>query len=167
MARTRGPMQWLLPAAASAVLAVGGCNTSEQGATEPLVDRMIITIGEQEFTATQGQGGFGGQQAVVQLGSFSFAAEFRRADGQLDPVVNAADFEVRVAGNNVGSPLPTPITFERTGAFTGTITGLADGQDVDVHFSLFHVEEAHTDFGPYFLTVTRNDGGGGGGPPPQ
>lgn len=149
-----------------AAMIIGGCATgTDQEATEPLVDKMIIKIDELEFSATRDLGGFGGAIAVVPLGTFNFTASFYRRDGSRETVVTSDDFEVRVASDNSGSPLPTGITFERTGAFTGTITGLADAQELRVYFRLQHKSENHTDFGPYFLIVRRleDTGGGGGG----
>lgn len=166
-------MSWTIKSRA-ALLAVTVCGSvslnacftgSDEPLNEPLVARMVITIGELEYTATRETGGFGGQVAVVPLGSFNFVASFFTADGSRETVVTSDDFEVRVARDAAGSALPLPLTFERTGAFTGTITGLADGQEVSIYFRLHHKSLGHSDFGPYFLIVrrTENPGGGGGG----
>src|SRR5690606_37544629 len=108
--------------------------------------------------------GFGGVIAPVQTGNAPFTVTFLRPGGSRETLITATDFEVRVASNNSGAPFSDPIEFERTGAFTGTISGLDEGDEVTVYFSLCHKEEIHADFGPYFLIIRWPRTGGG--PPP-
>lgn len=45
------------------------------------------------------------------------------------------------------------VTFVRTGTFGGALTGVADGTAV-VKVGIWHLEEAHYDFGQFDLNVT-------------
>jgi hypothetical protein len=67
-------------------------------------------------------------------------ATFLRANGDVETLVSAAEFELRLDGLN-----PAIATFTRTGAFTGTLTGVAVGTDA-VTVQLYHTIEAHPDF---------------------
>jgi len=67
-------------------------------------------------------------------------ATFLRANGDVETLVTATEFELRFDGLN-----PAIATFARTGAFTGTLTGVAVGTDA-VTVQLFHTVEAHADF---------------------
>jgi len=58
---------------------------------------------------------------------------------------HAEDYEVFV------SPA-AGVTFARTGPFTGILTGSTNGA-IFVQFGLFHLDEAHLDFGPWNVTV--------------
>ncbi len=150
---------------AAIALTLPGCNTSENSnRTEPDVGRMVVRIEGNEFEATEVAGGFGGVVAEIETGNAPFVVSFLRPGGSNETVITATDFEVRVAKNNAGAPLDDPIEFERTGAFTGTISGLDEGDEVSVYFSLYHTTELHTDFGPYFLIIRWPESGGG--PPP-
>lgn len=151
--------------AAVALAGLPGCATSDDpGDTEPNIGSMVVEIEDTEYSATQTAGGFGGAIAQVATGNAPFTVSFLRPGGSRETVVTATDFEVRVASNNSGGPFTDPIEFERTGAFTGTISGLDEGDEVTVYFSLFHKTELHTDFGPYFLIIRWPEEGGG--PPP-
>ncbi len=155
--------------AALALASLAGCNTSENsGDTEPDIGSMVVRIDGNEFSATQTAGGFGGAIAPVSTGNAPFVVSFLRPGGGSETSITAADYEVRIASDNSGAPLPDPIEFERTGAFTGTISGLDEGDQISVYFSLYHKSELHTDFGPYFLIIRwpepPPDGGGGGNP---
>lgn len=150
---------------AIALAGLAGCNTSENsGRTEPDIGQMVIRMEDTDYVASQSAGGFGGATAEVSTGNASFVASFLRPGGANETVITAADFEVRVASNNSGADFVDPIEFERTGAFTGTISGLEEGGQVTVYFSLFHKTELHTEFGPYFLVIRWPESGGG---PPQ
>lgn len=152
--------------AALALVGLTGCNTSENNQrTEPDIGQMVVQIEGQDYVATQGAGGFGGVVAEIETGNAPFVVRFLRPGGGNETVITAADFEIRVAKNNSGAPLDDPIEFERTGAFTGTISGLNEGDEISVFFSLFHKTELHTDFGPYFLIIRWPESGGGGPPP--
>ena len=150
--------------AAVALAGLPGCATSDDpGDTEPNIGSMVVEIDGTGYSATEATGGFGGAIAQAPNGIVPFTVSFLRPGGSRETVVTAADFEVRVAANNAGGPFADPIEFERTGAFTGTISGLEEGDDVTVYYSLYHKSELHSDFGPYFLIIRRPVPGGGGG----
>ena len=151
-----------IAAAAIALAGLPGCATSDDpGDAEPDIGSMVVTIEEIAYTATQPAGGFGGSSAKVSAGNVPLKVEFFRPGGGRETAVNASDFEIRLAANNSGAPLPSPIEFERTGAFTGTLSGLEEDQELVVYFSLFHKTETHTEFGPYFLNIHWELPGGG------
>jgi hypothetical protein len=156
---------------ASALLsgALAGCNSStDAGGLEPDVSRMVITVGDvgspgKDFPATDATNGFAGATADVPLGLVHVSASFFRANGTRESNVTEGDFQLRAASSASGQPLPAGISFERSGAFSGSVTGLAEGQTVTIYFSLYHVSQEHTDFGPYPLNFHRTVSGGGGG----
>ncbi len=154
--------------AAIALAGLPGCATSEDpGDAEPNIGSMVVEIDGVDYAATQTAGGFGGTVAAASTGIIPFTVTFFRPGGTRETAVTAADFEVRLASNNAGGGFADPIEFERTGAFTGTISGLEEGGEVTAYFSLYHNSELHTEFGPYFLIIRRSlpdDGGGGGNP---
>lgn len=76
------------------------------------------------------------------------AVTFLDAAGSTLPNSLFSDFEIRLVSENAAR-----LTFTRTGAFTGTLTGLSAGAAV-IQVSLFHLEEGHEDFGPRPLAVT-------------
>jgi hypothetical protein len=68
------------------------------------------------------------------------AATFLRANGDVEPLVTAAEFELQF--NDLNTNI---VTFTRTGAFTGTLTGVAAGTDV-VTVVLYHKEAMHEEY---------------------
>jgi hypothetical protein len=113
------------------------------------------TFNRVEFTMTGG-----GQTRVdtitttgVQTGNRNFPAgttsvaitgtRFLRADGTVDPIVSAADFELR--GGTAGTS--TGVTFALTTgqSFQGTISGLTNGART-IRMVLWHKGDNHEDF---------------------
>lgn len=157
---------WAAMAAMVLAGALGCATNDDPGDTDPVIGRMVITIDGTDYSATQTAGGFGGQVALTSSGIVNFSASFYRPDGTRETVITADDFEVRVAPDNSGSPFGAPIEFERSGAFTGLISGMEEGDELTAYFSLFDKTELNSDFGPYFLIIRfpPPDGGGGGNP---
>lgn len=162
----------LLLTSAMASGALAGCNSgTDNSALEPDIHQLVITVqGEnggldQSFPATAATNGFAGATAEVSLGLVSVSATFFRADGSREANVTPTDFEIRVSSSVGGQVLPPGISFERSGPFAGTITGLAEGQTIALYFSVYHLSQSHNDFGPYPLNFHRSvsSGGGGGG----
>jgi hypothetical protein len=85
---------------------------------------------------------------LITPGAHTVTATFLRANGDIEPLVTGTEFELRLENLN-----PAIATFTRTGAFTGTLTGLAVGSD-EATIELFHLEELHPDFGPKGVTIT-------------
>jgi hypothetical protein len=105
---------------------------------------MLLTVGTQTVTLTEGgaQGGL-----TIPNGASTITATFLDDDG--DPIaLHDDEFELRILPPNA-----TVVTFARTGAFSGTLNGVADGS-VIVQVDLYHIEEGHADFGPHNLAVT-------------
>lgn len=152
--------------AAMVLAGLPACATSENTeGDEPNAAFMVVEMDGTEYTATKANNGFSGVIAEVDAGNVPVVVRFLRQGGANETIITPDDFEFRVAGNNGGAPLPAPLGFERSGAFTGTLSGLAEGQEIDIYFSLFHKTELHTDFGPYFLRITWPLPDDGGGPP--
>jgi hypothetical protein len=153
----------LVPAVLGAALASGCSSGTEAGSVEPDVAKMVLTVaGGSPYTATD-PAGFAGATAQVQLGLFTVSAAFFRANGSPETIVNSSDFELRVSNNAASQSCSPGLCFERTGAMKGSISRLEPGQSATFYFSLYHVSEGHTDFGPYPLTFQYVDAGGGGG----
>ena len=83
---------------------------------------------------------------TIGVGATAISATFRDAAGAVVPGVDTDEFEVRidVANSDVA-------TFTGTG-FTGTLTGVAAGTTT-AQVSLFHVEEQHSDVGPWTVSI--------------
>ena len=85
--------------------------------------------------------------ATVNLPSgTTITAAFLRADGSVETLVNANDFELRVA------PVTSGVTFTRTGPFAGTLNASTAGTKT-VNLELFHLEEGHPEL-TFPLTFT-------------
>lgn len=160
----------LLLTSAIASGALAGCNTgTDNSVLEPDIHKLVITVhGEsgvldQSFPATAATNGFAGATAEVDLGLITFDATFFRTDGSREANVTSNDFEIRVSSSANGQVLPPGISFERSGAFSGRITGLQPDQTVALYFSVYHLSQGHDDFNPYPLNFHRAAGGGGGG----
>ena len=153
-------------ATVAAMFALAGCGAEQ---TDPPDEPSFVTVvlGINQAIEIQGATGvgFGNPTITTETGSVLInSAEFLLADDEPDPVVNDLDFRLAVAGDAAGGPLPEGVTFARSGSFTGTIAGIEAGESVQVFLSLYHVQPAHNDFGPFPITITRPDGGGGNGP---
>jgi len=151
--------------ALASLLAIGACDAGQTDpvATEPDVATMILNLNQDvDYTATAN--GFQLQTLTIDnLGFTINSAEFLKPDGSPETVINIEDFRLGVAGDANGGPLPSGVTFTRSGPFAGSVAGIQEGQTILVYFTLSHTELEHEDFGPVALTVTRPEGGGGGG----
>lgn len=103
---------------------------------EPEVQTIRLVVGSQtiNFIASQ-------PAAFIARGAHNVSVSFLRANGSVDPVVNATDFEVQITAANTSI-----VTFTRTGAFTGTLTGVAAGSTT-LKVCLFHKGEQHCETG--------------------
>jgi hypothetical protein len=108
---------------------------------EPEVATLRLTVGTQVVTVNVESGTVTGGPITLPVGARTVQAEFLRADGTPDPIVTATAFRLDV------TPTSTAVvTFARTSAFSGTLTGLQSGQSTPVAFALFHLEEQHNEF---------------------
>jgi hypothetical protein len=147
------------------LLALGACDAGQTDPVdqEPEVATMIMEVNQGvQFTASST--GFNLQTLTINnLGFTINSAEFRRADGNPETIINLEDFRLAVAGDADGGPLPAGVVFTRSGPFSGNVAGIQEGQTIQVFISLYHIEPEHNDFGPVALTVTRPEPVGGGG----
>ncbi|MDA0330327.1 MAG: hypothetical protein O2958_15145 [Gemmatimonadetes bacterium] len=113
---------------------------------EPEVATMRITVGAQSIDVAD-DGTVTGGPISLSVGSTSISVQFLLANGQPEPLVTDAVFQVNVESDNAGV-----VSFTRVGAFDGTLVAGAAGSTT-VRLALFHIEEAHEDFGPFPVPV--------------
>jgi hypothetical protein len=109
------------------------------------VDFMRITIAGQPAVTVNSTGTPSGTLTITQGMAATFTVEFLDATMQDALGDDADEFQVNVAPE-------AGITFARTGAFTGTLTGAAPGT-VAVSFAMFHLEDGEEEFGPFDVDV--------------
>jgi hypothetical protein len=135
------------PALFSVALAFGACSNATDEGAEPEVVMMRLTVGAHAITVSDNGTVTGGPIAIAASGTVTVSAEFLQADGTADPLVTSAQFQLNVDPADAGV-----VTFSRTGAFAGTLTGAGAGSTT-IEFSLFHISEGHEDFGPFPVPV--------------
>lgn len=154
----------------AAVLGAGACKTgTDQGPYEPNLSAMTVTVDGVDYAGTKAAFGFGSQVAKSSKDVIPISVTFLTEHGGTDFNLATSDFALRVASDGTGTPLDgvNGLNWTPTGQYSGLLSGLDVGQQVQVYFSLYHNSQSHTDFGPYFLPVQRTAStGGGGGPPP-
>jgi len=124
-----------LKLAVIAILATGAAcddDTAEPD-DEPDVRTIRLTIGAQVFNQVRGNP----TPVTVARGANSLNAIFLRADGQVETRVTPNEFELRVTTANNGV-----LTFTRSSAFAGVLTGVAAGSTT-MTVCLFHLQEGH------------------------
>lgn len=132
-------------ALAIAVLSLSAAACKDDTDHHAEVDFMRITMAGQPAVTVNSTGTPSGTLSIAQGVATAFTVEFLDATMQ-DALGDEADeFQVNVAPD-VG------ITFARTGAFTGTLTGAAPGT-VSVSFAMFHLADGEEEFGPFDVDV--------------
>jgi len=131
---------------AGAVAACGDDPVDEE--QEPEIATMRLVVGAQTITVNESGTVTGGPITIGAAGA-TVTASFLRSNGTPDPLVTGAVFQLTVTSDNAGVA-----TFTRTGPFTGTLAGTTNGSTV-LRFALLHIEEAHEDFGPFPVSVSR------------
>jgi hypothetical protein len=126
-----------------------GCSDDpvEPGDPADAVVAMRITIGSTVVTVNEG-GTVTGGPVNIGAGATSVSVVFLDSGGAT--VTGLGDFVVHATPANTGI-----MTFQSTGAFTGTLTRVSAGT-TQVAFELYHVEEGHADFGPYNVSITAS-----------
>ena len=127
----------------AAVISMSACSDSDpaDAGDEPNVASIVLTVGGQTVTWTRATGAVTGGPIIISAGSTNpVSATFLMANGSADPLVTSATFELRV------TPANTTVTFARTGAFTGTLTGAAAPGNTSATFALFHLAEGHNEY---------------------
>jgi hypothetical protein len=133
-----------------------GCDDdpAEPEEPEPQVDRIEFTLTAGQTTRTVTVNSAGVQSGVntfpAGTTTVGLSARFLKADGTVEALVTAADFELRQAtGGTAG------VTFMlATGqSFQGTISGLTGTGERIIQMQLWHKVENHEDFGPHPLRL--------------
>jgi hypothetical protein len=114
---------------------------------EPEIAALRLTVGSQVVTVDD-SGNVTGGPILIAVGNTSIAAAALDENGDVMADVTAAEFRLDVVSANAGV-----VTFSRTGAFAGTLAGVAAGQ-TSIDVSIFHLEEMHEDFGEFPVSVT-------------
>lgn len=130
------------------VPAFAACDDDPTEPEEELPTSMELTVGNQTVTVTN-TGAVTGGPILLGIGASAVSAVFFDADGaEMDLSDEADELELRIV------PASTAlVTFVGTGAFSGTLTGVAIGS-TSVSVSLFHIVENHNDFGEFPVAVT-------------
>ena len=117
---------------------------------EPDVATMRLTVGTQTINVNAATGTVtGGPITIARNATVNISAQFLTAAGTADPVVTSTSFRFDATSANTGT-----VAFNRSGSFTGTLTGVAAGTS-SINFGLFHIGEGHNEFAwPVSVTVT-------------
>ena len=143
LARVKRPLR-AVPLMLGLTLAESACDDTEEP-QEPAVVTMRLTVGAQVIDVTEGTVTGG---PIVINGNTNLSATFLKADGSVETLVTADEFELRVTPANTNL-----VTFTRTGAFAGTLNRVAAG-GTQLEVALFHLIEQHEDFGPVDVAIT-------------
>jgi hypothetical protein len=128
------------------VPAIAACDDDPIEPEEDLPAEMRLTVGSQTVTVTDAGTVTGGPIALG-VGAATLTAVFLDADGQVMNIPSD-ELELRVVPANSGI-----VTFIRSSAFAGTLTGITVGS-TSISVSLYHFEEEHNDFGEFPVPVT-------------
>lgn len=137
----------LLPA--MLVVTAVACSDSTEPEPEPEVATMLLIVGGTDTVSVAENGAVTGGPITI-AASTTIAAVWLRADGSVDPIVDATTFALAVTVADTGVA-----TFTRSSAFAGTLDKVAAG-NTSATFALLHVEEGHEDFGPFPVAITVN-----------
>jgi hypothetical protein len=146
MSRFRTRFATSLFVAAVAIPFAASCDEDPVEPEDP-ADAIVairLTAGTQNVTITEGsaQGSF-----TLPIGATNVTATFLDEDDAA-VTLDSDEFEIQLEPSNTAL-----VTFARTGAFAGTLTGVAAG-NATVQVQLFHKIEGHPDFGPRDVNVT-------------
>jgi hypothetical protein len=132
--------------------AVPACISQIGGAVDPeaSVSSVRLTVGSQTMTVSSTGAVAGGLITITRPATPAISASFLNAAGAQDPVAHGGNFQL-----NATSADTATLTFTRTSAFSGTLTGVAAGS-TNLNVSLFHVTGGDNDFGPFAVPVTVN-----------
>ena len=136
--------------AVTLLTAMGGAACSADEEAEPDVASLRLTVGNQTINVSDNGTVTGGPITLTAGGNATVTAAFLNAAGTQDPIAHGADFQLNATPASTAT-----VTFARTGAFTGTLNGVAAGTTT-LEVSLFHTVEMHADFGPFDVPVTVN-----------
>lgn len=147
MLRRRARVTAVLSLMALTAAACGDDDPVEPG-DEADTATIRLQIGTQTVNIATSNGAVtGGPVTIPASTATPISATFLRSDGSPDPAVQVATFRLDV------TPSTSNITFARTGAFEGTLTGTAAGAGT-VQIALFHTVEGHKEYGDFPLAIT-------------
>jgi hypothetical protein len=132
--------------------AVSNCQSKETGVEdmEASVSSVRLTVGSQTIAISSAGTITGGPITVTRPTAAPISASFLNAAGAQDPVAHGGNFQLNA------TPADTSIlTFTRSSAFAGTLTGVTAGS-TNLSVSLFHVTGGDNDFGPFPVPVVVN-----------
>jgi hypothetical protein len=136
-----------LPLFLAAALLFAACERSPtRPQVEPEATEIRLSVGDQTVSVSL-TGAVTGGPIRIPVGSTAVAAEFLLASGQPDPVVVDPAFRL-----DVTSLTPTLVSFQRTGAFAGTLVGVQPGTG-QIEVSLYGVSHGHAEIGPFPVAV--------------
>jgi hypothetical protein len=148
--RARRPLRAL---AVVGLIAVPACIDFQQGDAvdaEANVSSVRLTVGSQTIIVKGTGTVMGGPITITRPATPAISASFLNAAGAQDPVAHGGNFQL-----NATSADTSTLTFTRTSAFAGTLTGVAAGS-TNLNVSLFHISGGDNDFGPFAVPVTVN-----------
>lgn len=115
---------------------------------------MLARIGDVRVRATE-SAGFGDTVVTIGKGGFILKVAFENAGLVAHSAVTDADYELRLAGDDSGAPLPSGVVYTPFDDFDGSIYWVAPGQRVEAWLGLWHKSAGHYDAGPYRLYIER------------
>ncbi len=137
-----------------AALALGACDDDEGAPPPPepeLVTMRITAAGQVVDVSSTGV--VTGGPISIDNNPADVTVEFLEDDGGPSILVTEDDFQVEAVSGSTAL-----FTIARTGPFAFTFTSVSSGATT-VGLALVHVEEEHTDFGPFNVPVEVNAGG--------
>jgi len=127
-----------------------GWTPTDVGDPEASVGSVRLTVGSQTITVSNTGTVTGGPITITRPTAPTISASFLNAAGSQDPVAHGGNFQLNATPADTST-----LTFTRTSAFVGTLTGVAAGT-TNLTVSLFHVTGSDNDFGPFPVPVTVN-----------
>jgi hypothetical protein len=115
---------------------------------EASVSSVQLTVGTQTISVSNNGTVTGGPIIITRPTAPTLTASFLNAGGSQDPLAHGGNFQLNATPGD-GSIL----TFTRTSAFVGTLTGTAAGS-TNLTVSLYHMSDGDNDFGPFPVPVT-------------
>ena len=142
----------LLAVTVVSLIAIPACGSNPTSAEdgEANVSSVRLTVGRQTITVSNTGTVTGGPITITRPTPVTISAVFLNAAGVQDPVAHGGNFQLNA------TPADTTIlTFARSSAFAGTLTGAAAGS-TNLSVSLFHVTGGDNDLGPFPVPVVVN-----------
>jgi hypothetical protein len=140
----------LLALSLVSLVAAPACDSSPTtGAEDPEanVASVRLTVGSQTLTVSDTGAVTGGPITITRPTAPTITASFLNVAGSPDAVAHGGNFQLNASPANTST-----LTFMRSSAFAGTLTGVAAGS-TNLNVSLFHTTGGDNDFGPFPVPV--------------